>query len=220
MKALYPICGGVSSSHAVNLKTPGTYNLSFATGWTHTSTGMTPNNAYADTFLTPSTALSLNNNHISNYVRTNNSTGDDIGSLYFTATYSYSLFHDNRTLVSGVAKILSYDQSSDALRIESNETDARGHLITSRISSTSHKILKNGILRATQTTAPSAFYNGLPLNPMVLGGVRVYNGTSTSYGYSTKECAFASIGDGLTDAEALSFYNAVQAYQTTLGRQV
>jgi hypothetical protein len=38
--------------------------------------------------------------------------------------------------------------------------------------------------------------------------------------YSTKECAFASIGDGLTDTEAGNLYTAVQAYQTTLGRQV
>ena len=34
------------------------------------------------------------------------------------------------------------------------------------------------------------------------------------------QCAFASIGEGLTDAEASSFYTAVQTYQTTLGRQV
>jgi hypothetical protein len=38
--------------------------------------------------------------------------------------------------------------------------------------------------------------------------------------FSTKESAFASIGDGLTDAEAANFYTAVQAYQTTLGRAV
>ena len=38
--------------------------------------------------------------------------------------------------------------------------------------------------------------------------------------YSTKQCAFASIGDGLTDAEALALYNAVQLFNTTLARQV
>jgi uncharacterized protein YmfQ (DUF2313 family) len=34
------------------------------------------------------------------------------------------------------------------------------------------------------------------------------------------ECALASIGDGLTDTEASNFYTAVQAFQTTLSRQV
>ena len=38
--------------------------------------------------------------------------------------------------------------------------------------------------------------------------------------YSNRECAFASIGDGLTDTEASNFYTAVQTYQTALGRQV
>jgi len=51
IKALYPIVGGSASSHAVNLKTPGTYNLTFATGVTHSSTGMTGNgtSGYANT---------------------------------------------------------------------------------------------------------------------------------------------------------------------------
>jgi hypothetical protein len=50
-KAIYPIVGGVASSHAVNLKTPGTFNLSFATGVTHSANGMVSNGStgYADT---------------------------------------------------------------------------------------------------------------------------------------------------------------------------
>jgi hypothetical protein len=32
--------------------------------------------------------------------------------------------------------------------------------------------------------------------------------------------AWATIGDGLTDQQATDYYNIVQAYQTTLGRQV
>ena len=36
-----------------------------------------------------------------------------------------------------------------------------------------------------------------------------YGFTSTAARYSNRQLAFASIGDGLTDAEALAFYNAV-----------
>jgi hypothetical protein len=39
-------------------------------------------------------------------------------------------------------------------------------------------------------------------------------------GYSNKQYAFASIGSGLTDAEAAALYTAVQAFNTTLSRQV
>ena len=38
--AIYPFVGGSSSSHAVNLKTPGTYDLTFYGGITHSSTGL------------------------------------------------------------------------------------------------------------------------------------------------------------------------------------
>ena len=71
-KAIYPIVGGSASSHAVNLKTPGTFNLAFTTGWTHSATGMQGTNAYADSNLNVSTNLSQNSTHISVYIRTNN----------------------------------------------------------------------------------------------------------------------------------------------------
>jgi len=38
--------------------------------------------------------------------------------------------------------------------------------------------------------------------------------------FSDREYNFASIGDGLTDTEASDFYDAVQAFQTTLSRNV
>jgi hypothetical protein len=46
------------------------------------------------------------------------------------------------------------------------------------------------------------------------------NGIPDAAGYSSKQCAFSSIGDGLSSAEATNFYNIVQAFQTTLSRQV
>ena len=72
-KAIYPIVGGVASSHAVNLKTPGTFNLTFASGVTHSANGMVGNGSsgYADTNFTPSTnGMLLNSAHLSFYSRT------------------------------------------------------------------------------------------------------------------------------------------------------
>jgi hypothetical protein len=72
-KAIYPIVGGIASSHAVNLKTPGTFNLTYAVGVTHSSTGMIGNGTsrYANTQLTPSTLpLTLNSTHYGYYSRT------------------------------------------------------------------------------------------------------------------------------------------------------
>ena len=67
MKAIYPIVGGSASSHAVNLKTPGTYNLTYASGMTHSSTGMVGNGStgYANSNLNAFSTLTLNSTHIS-----------------------------------------------------------------------------------------------------------------------------------------------------------
>ena len=206
MKALYPVVGGVASAHAVNLKQPGTYNLSFATGWTHASTGMTPNGAtYADTSLIPSSALSINSTHISYYSRTNNDTGIDIGinsNNTFGRLYSYirlgNLFGGrNNNTTSGEKSIAN--------------TNGLGHYINNRIDSGNIKLIKNEVINTIALTS-----NGLDTSQISIGAVF----SISAYAYGSKQCAFASIGDGLSDAEALSFYNAVQTYQTTLGRQV
>jgi hypothetical protein len=38
--------------------------------------------------------------------------------------------------------------------------------------------------------------------------------------YGTRQLAFATIGDGLTDTDASNLYTRVQAFQTSLSRQV
>ena len=55
-------------------------------------------------------------------------------------------------------------------------------------------------------------------NRAVYIGAGNINGSASNF--SSRECAFASIGEGLTDIEASDFYDAVQAFQTTLSRNV
>jgi hypothetical protein len=224
MKAIYPIIGGSASTHKWNLKDPrdldAAFRLTFTTGWTHSSNGMLPNgtSAYANTFLTPNINLTNNNSHISVYLRTNtdnNATDmgiqDDMGAGITVSSY-YIITRLSNTLYGTI-------QTTDENRIIGANTDSRGFYITSRTTSTSLKQYKNSSIFGTNTntsTGTRARYS------MPLGAVRYINdaGSNTYSSYSTREQAFASIGDGLTDAEALSFYNAVQTYQTTLGRQV
>ena len=207
-KAIYPIVGGTASSHAVNLKTPGTFNLSFQTGWTHASTGMTPNGAtYANTALNPSSALTLNSTHLSFYSRTNVSAVQRDIAIYQGG--------DNPVIALGtnvgteISDHYNYNQ-----RISASIASSTGFYIGSRTSSTSHKLYKNNTTLGTNTSA----------NVNILPNGNIYIGASNSGGsvtsYSTKQCAFASIGDGLDDTEAANFYTAVQAFQVTLSRQV
>lgn len=207
MRALYPVVGGVASSHAVNLKTPGTYNLTFATGWTHSSTGMTPNGAtHADTALNAN-VLNINSAHISYYSRTNRATNSNscmgswwVGGLSIIyARYLDSLY-------------TTVNQSGASYAIQS-VTNSVGLLTGSRTGASLQNGYKNtaSVSNTGASNAPGAY-------SYKIGATVQSNGTTWSY--DNLQCAFASIGDGLTDADVSNLYTAVQTYQTTLGRQV
>jgi hypothetical protein len=208
MKAIYPIVGGTASQHKFNLKDPRdldvAFRLNFATGWTHSATGMTPLNTFANTFLIPTTQLSLNSTHISGYVRNNLSVNAPILSAEDATTYNNGLYIWPRW--SGGYSVRTNDNTSQV----GASTDSRGFHITSRTASNSKKYYKNNATIFSLTTAST----GLNVSSIYIGSSR------NNVNYSLFETAFASIGDGLTDIEASNFYIAVQAFQTTLGRQV
>ena len=209
-KAIYPIVGGVASSHAVNLKTPGTFNLTYATGVTHSSTGMVGNGStgYANSNLNPFSSLTLNSTHISFYSRTATITNSqrDMG-VYQVGDNPVIALGTN----TGVEMSDHYNYNN---RISGVIASATGFYLGTRTTITSHKLYKNGSALGTNTTVNA---NILPNGNAFICGVNL---TTLGILYSTKQTAFASIGDGLTDTDAANYYTAVQAYQTTLGRQV
>jgi hypothetical protein len=96
-----------------------------------------------------------------------------------------------------------------------SDTDSRGFYISNRTASNVVNVWRNDIKKATGTTASL-----LPVGNVsyTLGVNNIASGAKQYY--STKEQAFAFIGDGLTDTEAANFYTAVQAFQTTIGRSI
>ena len=217
MKAIYPFVGGTSSTHKWNLKDPrdldAAFRLVFSGGWTHSSTGALPNgtNGYADTFLTLSAAGAFNNCHLSYYSRTNNldsNTRVEIGRGNGTASGYQNLY---LRLSNSTPNIGGSAGSRSISVINSNSA---GFGVNSSTSSTSQKTYLNGSLVSSTTATQTASAANLNI---FIGS----QGNSTiASEFSNRECAFASIGDGLTDTEAANLYIAVQKYQTTLGRQV
>ena len=213
MKAIYPMVGGTSTTHKYNLKDPrdldAAFRLSFSTGWTHSSNGALPGGtAFANTFLNTATNLSINSGHLSYYSRTDQASGviAEIGSLK-SLPDSFS----DIQLKSGSGAIVRFNNTT-AFNSAAN-TNSTGFYIGSRTASNVIKMYKNGSVLVNGTASSNAtstvnFYIGAQNN----------NGTAQSY--SQKQCAFASLGDGLTDAEASNFNTAVQAFNTTLGRNV
>ena len=216
MKAIYPIVGGTSTTHKYNLKDPrdlnAAFRLSFSTGWTHSSTGATPNgsSAYADTFLVTNPTLTNNNTHISIYSRTDvNGTYFDIGSGQATGQY-----FDLALRLGGSIYADQYNNSTG--RITTTNSASTGHYISTRTASNVFKLFKNNAQLGTTQTGASTGYTSITSTIYLAA---LHEGANTLY-YSPRQYAFASIGDGLSDTEAANFYTAVQAMQTTLSRNV
>ena len=220
MKAIYPFIGGTAALHKWNLKNPldtnAAFRLVFSGGWTHLSTGALPNgtNGWANTFLSPSTSLTNNNTHISYYSRTN-TLGPNKGLIgCSTGGTSIPLFTIYGRNGSNVVLMDSYNYITN--RNQGGEPTGQSFLLNTRTSNASFKSFRNSTLVATSPNANTDNVTGINF-PISIGGLNL-NGTVSQF--SDFQCAFSSIGDGLTDTEAANFYTAVQAYNTTLARQI
>ena len=205
-KAIYPMVGASAAACAQNLKSS-SFTGTYSSGWTFASTGATPNgtSAYMNTNMNALSNLGLNSTHYSYYSRTNISANQiEMGVLISGNTPSYLLFS-----FSGVG--FSAINGTEAART-SAANPTTGFLIGSRSNSTEEKYYTNNVAQ-TRTANSSSISNA----NIYVGAVNQNNNPSP---LSSKECAFASIGDGLTDTQASNFYTAVQAFQTTLSRQV
>jgi hypothetical protein len=210
MKPLYPFVGGTASQHKFNLKDPrdldAAYRLVFNGGWTHSSTGALPNGTtgYADTKFSPSSTLSVNSAHFSKYNRTNDLNGTKIDGCYDSNndTFFQQNYSNGNGIIGGLSTIASYTPS-----------DSRGLFTMTRTSNNLIKVFRNNSQISTNTVIAISV-------PSINVYIGVRNERTVPSFYNSYESAFASIGDGLTDAEATAFYTAVQTFQTTLGRQV
>lgn len=214
IKALYPVVGGNATAHSYNLKNTSQYQLSFSSGWTHASTGMTPSTAYANTNLNPATHLTNYNTHASIYCRLDGgNSGFDLGITnapsynqeYLLASrrngYMNGAFYDYGGVPGGVTQFTS--------------TTAKGLTLNSSTSTTLQKLYKNGVVKDTNTvlntSTPSSY-------PIYIGAVNASN--SSAVEYNSNEYALISIGDGFNDSESATFYTIIQTFQTSLSRNV
>lgn len=207
IKAIYPFVGGTAAAHKYNLKNPAdtdaAFRLTFTGSWTHSGNGSQPSasNSYADTKLNISSHLNLNSTHIGVYVR---QPFDNRGAIINESGY------DNGLYLWSMQSFRMHDYSSDNSIFDGVDAKAGFHL-GSRTGANIKRRFLDGVRRGNHTTASSALLN----QKLYLMGSPSGN-TQTSQ----VELCLATIGLGLTDSEATNFYTAVQAFQTTLGRQV
>jgi len=205
MRAVYPMVGASAAACAQNLKSS-SFTGTFSSGWTFASTGVTPNgtSAYMDTNYNVNTQALLDSSHISYYSRTNIAANQGEMGCFDGTNGLFMIYGQTGFTYKGI--------NSTSTNVGSVFSPTTGLLICNRTSSTTEKYFFKGNLVDTLSKTSTS-------KPNLTIWLGAHNFTS-SPNWSTKQCAFSSIGDGLTDTQAGNFYTAVQTFQTTLSRQV
>jgi hypothetical protein len=210
MKAIYPMVGASAAACAQNLKSS-SFTGSFSSGWTYASTGVTTNglSSYFDTTLNPSITFGSSYASFGVYWRNTFTAGQTniIGCAADLNAQRFDLGYDAGVTVPFVA---TGNDSSDI----SSDTNNNGFIIATRQGTIINKLFRNNTLKVNGVRIFTA-----PPNLNFYFGARNTGGVP-SYFSNNQNIAFGFIGDGLTDTQASNFYTAVQAFQTTLSRQV
>jgi len=197
MKAIYPMVGASAAACAQNLKSS-SFTGTFSSGWTFSSSGAKGNGTSAkmETALNPNTQLNINSAHISYY-------SNDAFSVenVFMSNNTLDLFiQQNAGVFYGSLANTAYGLNANPLKL--------AFMMYNRQSSILQKAIKNNTIIGTNSALAVSF---------TATDVKLNNYLGT---YTDSRCAFASLGDGLTDAQASNLYTAVQTFNTTLSRQV
>ena len=200
--AYYGFLGGTANTHAINWKSPGTYNLNWLGNIVHSSNGIKSDGStgYGDTGLTES-LFNQASTHISVYSKSSdtNAPHRDVGTIPgdgLQLIISFSGFSYYRSF---------FTQTGLENAIPESQT---GYFIGTRNGS-SAAMYRNG--SAYITTNSSVNGAGQP------GNIAICRAGAD---YTAKQFASVGLGTGLTQAEVTNDFNSEQAYQTALNRQV
>jgi hypothetical protein len=211
--AYYPMVGGTATKHRYNFMNTAFYQLTFAGGWTHASTGALPNgsNAYADTGINASTVLTQSNSHVSFYSRTNAATAarTSIGAYVGAGnvTYAMQLKYTNNAA--------AYNSSQIATQfVTVANANTEGFYLMNKTSSAIGGLTldKNG----TQIGANAGIITGNAHPNINL----LISALLTTVQFDNKECAGVTFGLGLNATKRGQIEDMVNALNTSLSRNV
>jgi hypothetical protein len=220
--AIYPMVGGTPLKHSFNFINTLNFQLSFLGGWTHSANGALPNGtANADTGINASTVLTVNNNHLSFYSRSNTAVG--LTPNFKISIGAYSAATNTRQFAlylkaNGTGNAIYANTSGVINQYASGASiDSRGWFIGNKTSNAigAMTISKNGTSLNANTLAPTV--TAYPSANIFISG---NSSVGLPVQWDDKECAMATIGTSLTSGEISTLYTLIQAFQTSLSRQV
>ena len=229
MVALYPMVGGTSDTMKYNFMDTSAFTIAYTGTITFASTGMKKaaadiQTAWANTGVTPNANLTVNDTHLSYYSRTQlTGTGTDaLTGILYPADMGCGIPSGGRWslgICAGPNQSLWCRHYAENEQTKTdNETTTTGLYITSRTSSSDLRAFRNGSqVGSVYSGAQSYNFSSATGAIFVLAEANESSGMAVG---TLRECAFASIGSGLSPTNSSDLYTIVQAFQTTLGRQV
>jgi hypothetical protein len=160
----------------------------------------------------PQDILTANNWHMSYYSRTNTaySSSMDMGATGISNANNQAILALRQS-----TNVSYFDAGgpAGAQKAQTTQTDSTGYYIGSIVSSSDRRYYKNGGQIASNATT---FNNALPEWSILIGCAQQTGSGIINPG--NKECAFATIGSGLTPAEMTTLSTIVNTWATAIGR--
>jgi hypothetical protein len=206
MKAIYPMVGASAAACAQNLKSA-SFTGTFTSGWTFASSGVKGNgtSAYMNTFL-------LSNDFTDNKGGYTCYTRDlDIDTAL---RIQYGSFSANWVLSWMTLKRYGINENGGYGTYTSIPNGYLGSVVNQRLDNSNIKINFSG---GNETVA--SIISGT-LNNTVTVYLGAWGNASTGLYHSTREIAFFAKHDLIDQTQSVNFINLIQAFQTTLNRQV
>lgn len=213
--AIYPFVGGTQQTNKYNLINTGSYLLAFTGSWAYNDNGISGNgtDTYANTSFIPQSSVSnfVTNGSLGIYTRTNTtSSGYDMGCEDSVGSVRRVYFISKNT-----GNKSSFDISVNPLSSTADQNGAGLFLANISGSNTNNQqIFRNGTSIASQTNVLTQTVSV----PLFIGANNFRNLGANAI--VSESFSLASIGKGLTDSEASTYYTIVQNFQTSLNRQV
>jgi hypothetical protein len=202
MKVIYPMVGASNAACSQNLKSA-SFTGVYSGVWQYNITGVSPISASdLQVPLDLNTMNSINDISFGFY----NRTLDSIGSVG-----SFGWFLSGNPNVQFFVKYNDgnrYGYIFDSNNLGGAAGDIRGLNSISRINNTQKMMQKNGTISTFAAASSGSLFS------------KNFSFIKGSQGGLVLENAFGFIADGLSSSELSNLYTVVQAFQTTLGRQV
>lgn len=203
---------GTSAASLVTLK--GATTATAVNSPTFSSSGVDFNgtNQYINTGINSATSLTVDDTHIGFYSReAQAASGSQIEMGNSNAANTIRILFALRLTTFGFLAD-HYNASGNGRVSSTSPGTSAGFFVTSRTANNSMAIYFNGASQGTQTgTDATASLNSLNIY------VGAYNSNGSAQGFSTKQCAYWSVGSGLTSTQVADYNNAVEALLDSFG---